>query len=123
MSHTQNTVPFDLSGEFSLANMSVPGTSANSTVLNDSTFWPMNTVIANSELAQRFLDMPTRLDTILSTNELENAPGAMFQNNKILHITISCNPGRLEEVVRNISRNMSEMMIMGGVQRVQYSVE
>lgn len=84
----------------------------------------MNTPAANHELTRQFLDnIPSQSDATLPTTDLETTHNGIPQENKVLHVTVSCNPARLEEVMHNISRNMSEMMITGGVQRVQYSVE
>lgn len=114
--------PFDVSRNITPVTMDGQEISANPAVLSGSTFWPMG-VTGSSELPRRFLDIP-QSDTNATGNSIGNyniADGN--QSNKVLHVTVSCNAGRLEEVMHNISKNMSELMVTGGVQRVQYSVD
>ena len=115
---------FDLSRNITPVSIDTQDISANPAVLNGPSFWPLDVTATNSELPRRFLDMPTQIDTMVDGSEMENAPTRVgSQPNKVLHVTVSCNSSRLEEVMHNISKNMSELMVTGGVQRVQYSVE
>lgn len=124
LSSINNRFSFDPSNNLTPASMNAQDINTTSAVLNDSTFWPMNTPTANNDLTRRYLDIPPQSDGTLPGSDLDAAHSIMTQEeDKVLHVTVSCNPHRLEEVMHNISRNMSEMMITGGVQRVQYSVE
>ena len=115
---------FDLPRNITPASIDTQGISASHEVLNGPTFWPLDNTATSSELPRRFLDMPTQSDTTVDGSDMENAPTNVgSQANKVLHVTVSCNSSRLEEVMHNISKNMSELMVTGGVQRVQYSVE
>ncbi|RYP81219.1 hypothetical protein DL770_005947 [Monosporascus sp. CRB-9-2] len=115
---------FDMSGDLTVTNMNTQDIGATSTVLDESAFWPIGVPVTNSDsLTRRFLNMPTQSDTRLSEGDFESAAGIVPDRSKTLHVTVSCNAGRLEEVMHHISKNMSEMMATGEIQRVGYSVE
>lgn len=122
LSPVHNPFPIDVSRNVTPVSINSQEINSSSAVLGGSTFWPID-VTGSNELPRRYLDVP-RSDTIMAENRLGHAlSGAESQTNKVLHVTVSCSADRLEEVMHNISKNMSELMVTGGVQRVQYSVE